>query len=185
MPSPTSAALVRPATPADADAIGEIHVRSWQHAYAGQLPDDFLAGLSVANRQRGWRERLTELAGSARPDRHFFVAVVDGQVAGFAFVGVNRDADADAHTGELYAIYLRPEGQGRGLGRLLNDQGLAALAAAGYRAATLWVLATNAHARGFYQRMGWTADGATKTDTVADGTVSIAEVRYRIGLVGF
>lgn len=182
MSSAATGSLVRPATPADADAIGEIHVRSWQHAYAGLLPDEVLAGLSVAARQRAWRDRLVGLAEMAPPDRHVFVAVADGVVAGFTFVGVNRDTDADRHTGELYAIYLRPERRGGGLGRLLNDRGLAALAADGYHAATLWVLAGNDHAQGFYRRMGWTADGATKTDTVAGGQVQAIEARYRIPL---
>ncbi|HEX5120623.1 MAG TPA: GNAT family N-acetyltransferase [Pseudonocardiaceae bacterium] len=174
--------LVRPATPADADAMGEIHIRSWQHAYAGLLPDELLAGFSVPNRQRAWRDRLTALAGTDRPDRHMFVAVADGEVVGFTSVGVNRDADADQHTGELYSIYLRPDRQGRGIGRLLNDRGLAALAADGYRAATLWVLAGNSHAQGFYQRMGWAADGATKTEPVVEGAVPVTEARYRIPL---
>lgn len=181
MSTTATAPLVRPATSADADAIGEIHVRSWQHAYAGDLPDDVLAGLSVPDRQRAWRDRLTALAGTDRPAEHVFVATAGGTVVGFTIVGPNRDADADPDTGELYAIYLLPERQGRGIGRLLNDRGLAALAADGYRAATLWVLAGNDQAQGFYRRMGWTADGTTKTDTVA-GSVRVTEARYRIPL---
>lgn len=182
MSATATAPLVRPATTVDADAIGEIHVRSWQHAYAGQLPDELLAGLSVADRQRAWRDRLTALAEAERPDRHTFVAEADGTVVGFTVVGVNRDADADPDTGELYAIYLLPERQGSGFGRLLNDRGLAALAADGYRAATLWVLAGNDRAQGFYRRMGWAADGTTKIDTVAGGSVPVTEARYRIPL---
>jgi hypothetical protein len=41
---------IRAATVADATAIGEVHVRSWQAAYAGLIPADFLARLSAESR---------------------------------------------------------------------------------------------------------------------------------------
>jgi GNAT superfamily N-acetyltransferase len=39
---------VRPARPADAVAIGAVHVAVWRSAYAGILPDAYLARLSVS-----------------------------------------------------------------------------------------------------------------------------------------
>ena len=47
----------------------------------------------------------------------------------------------------------------------------------GFRAATLWVLRGNERARRFYERAGWTVDGARKDDVVAG--VPVTEVRYR------
>jgi hypothetical protein len=44
------ATAVRPATPDDADAIASVHVRSWQAAYRGIVPDAMLDALSI---QRG------------------------------------------------------------------------------------------------------------------------------------
>ena len=38
---------IRAAVAADARGIAEVHVRSWQAAYRGQIPDSVLAGLSV------------------------------------------------------------------------------------------------------------------------------------------
>ena len=39
--------MIRVATDCDAEAIGRIHVVTWRAAYAGILPADFRAGLSV------------------------------------------------------------------------------------------------------------------------------------------
>ena len=45
-------------TEADLDELGRVHVRVWQEAYAGLLPDDYLAGLDPTAGPARWRERL-------------------------------------------------------------------------------------------------------------------------------
>ena len=47
---------MREAILADAEAIATVHVRSWQAAYRGQLPDEYLDGLTVEDRlsQHQW-----------------------------------------------------------------------------------------------------------------------------------
>ncbi|MBK1784539.1 GNAT family N-acetyltransferase [Prauserella cavernicola] len=159
----------RPAGPADAGAIGRVHVNSWRSAYAG-LP---LQGLSITQRQDRWRELLVgdELRANV------LVLVDGGSVVGFACAGPSRDADARPDTGELMSLYLDPAAWGRGFGRMLHDDALALLRSAGNRTATLWVLNSNARARRFYEKAGWRADGATKMDTIAGGP-PLTEVRY-------
>ena len=49
---------VRAATPADAAAIAGVHVRSWQAAYRGIVPDEVLDGLSLPDREQRWRSIL-------------------------------------------------------------------------------------------------------------------------------
>jgi hypothetical protein len=41
---------VRAATLADAEGIARVHVDAWRWAYRGDVPDAFLAALSVAER---------------------------------------------------------------------------------------------------------------------------------------
>lgn len=171
----TSDPIVRQARVTDADAIGEIHVASWQAAYAGQLPDEFLSALSVADRQRGWRRRLE----SSPAGNTVLVVEVDQTVAGFCSVGPSRDEPAEPDTAELYAIYLHPRYWGSGLGRALHDYAIATLLTRGYRNATLWVLDSNVRARGFYERRGWHVEGACKTEKIQNGTAEMREVRYR------
>ncbi|MEV6879285.1 GNAT family N-acetyltransferase [Amycolatopsis sp. NPDC051128] len=163
---------IRAATVADAPAIGEVHVASWQAAYRGLLPDAFLAGLSVEPRAASWARRIGDPAIPGQ------VLVVEdaGGIAGFAAYGPGQDE------GQLYALYLLPDRWGRGLGRLLHDQVVLDLAAAGHRRAVLWVLATNERAKAFYGRQGWVDDAATQTETIDDGRVTLEEMRFRRSL---
>jgi hypothetical protein len=60
------------------------------------------------------------------------------------------------------------------------DAALQGLAGAGFTAATLWVLESNARARRFYEACGWSADGTAKVDDSRGFPLS--EVRYRRSL---
>lgn len=104
------------------------------------------------------------------------VADVDARVVGFANVGPRRDEDAHDE-GEVRAIYVLPEHWGRGIGRELMIEALAALADHRFRQAMLWVLDTNERARRFYESGGWAPDGATRCDERLGFPIS--EVRYR------
>ena len=145
---------------------------SWRAAYAGLIPQHVLDDLSVDRREQMWREA----ASSGRSV--LLIAAVPAGFLGFFSGGASRDEDADA-TGELYALYLRPEQWGTGLGGRLHDAGMTELAR-GFTEATLWVLDTNSRARAFYERQDWQPDGVTKTDTIGDAAVR--EIRYRRAL---
>ncbi|MEU8638826.1 GNAT family N-acetyltransferase [Amycolatopsis sp. NPDC048633] len=153
---------IRDAEVADAPAIGEVHVASWQAAYAGLMPDDFLAGLSAESRAESWARRI----GAGGP---VLVAEEDGVIAGFAAYG----------DGRLYALYLLPEYWGRGLGRALHDRVVDELSG---DSVVLWVLSTNERAKAFYVRQGWVDDGATQTETIDEGRVTLEERRFRRSL---
>ena len=49
---------IRRARPADAAAIGAVHVAAWRTAYAGVLPDDYLAGMSVLRHAAGYEAAI-------------------------------------------------------------------------------------------------------------------------------
>ena len=57
--------------------------------------------------------------------------------------------------GEVFAIYVDPACQGLGAGRRLLEAAARQLAEAGFAEASLWVLASNRAARGFYESQGW------------------------------
>ena len=79
------------------------------------------------------------------------------------------------------SIYVLPIHWGQGGGRLLMDEAVRSLALAEFREASLWVLATNARARRFYDAAGWSPDGGEKVDQSLG--FPLAEVRYRRSLV--
>jgi ribosomal protein S18 acetylase RimI-like enzyme len=164
---------VRLATRQDLAAIAEVHVRSWQETYIGQVPQDHLDSLSVDQRRQTW----TNTYDRADDRAAIFVLVVDGAVVGFAHECPSRDPDAPPGVGEVTSIYLRGAHWGRGGGRALMDGALNGLAERGFTEAILWVLETNTRARHFYETTGWVADGSQKLEAI--GRANVTEVRYR------
>lgn len=172
MPAP----YVRPATLADTEGIGLVHVRSWQSAYRGKMLQSHLDGLDPASRAEAWRRIMAK----TEPSRGGILAAVaeGGGIIGFASFGPARDHDTDPQrTGEVFAIYVDPDAWGTGAGRQLMADAAAELARLGYIDAILWVLDNNDRARRFYVLAGWAEDGASKTD--GSRGFDITEVRYR------
>jgi len=162
---------IRRATLDDVSAIARVHVKTWQVAYRGQMPDSFLDGLSEERRVELWRPLLQPR------DHGVLVATWVGAVIGFCDAMRSRDDDATPYTGEVAALYVDPAHWGRGAGHALLTAGVERARAAGHHTLTLWVLATNVRARRFYEREGFSADGSEKH--VGRGEYALHEVRYR------
>jgi ribosomal protein S18 acetylase RimI-like enzyme len=172
--------VIRAARVEDAAQIAIVHVRSWQSAYQGLLPQAYLDGLDPAQRVGRWERSLTEVDETtggvlvAEDDD-------DGHLIGFISYSQSRDADADPkQVGEVGAIYLLSDAWRNGVGRRLMNAALGRLAEAGFTEATLWVLDSNVRARRFYEAGGWSADGVLKSDESRG--FPIMEVRYRKSL---
>jgi ribosomal protein S18 acetylase RimI-like enzyme len=163
--------LVRTANTADAQRIAQIHVETWSTAYRGQISDAVLDALSIERRAAFWRERVTQ-AGSP-----VFVAENSG-VIGFCDLVPSRDKDAGQAVGEIVAIYVLSQHWRQGAGRALCDCVLAEARRRGYEVVTLWSLASNSSARRFYEAMGFSLEGATKTEKASDGS-ELREIRFR------
>ena len=161
---------VRDAVAGDAGRIAEIHVRAWQSAYRGIMPDSVLDALSVERRRAFW---AGELANSTR---RTMVVEINGTLVGWIAFGSCRDADAKT-AAEVYGIYLEPEFVGRGLGRLLWSSACEAMAADGHAEFVVWVLAANERARRFYERMRGLPDASAGKVLEFDG-IGLPEVRY-------
>ncbi|WP_425956556.1 GNAT family N-acetyltransferase [Xylanimonas sp. McL0601] len=165
---------IRPATPDDALHIAQVHVTSWQGAYAGLLPAAYLADLDPAMRVNQWASVLGTKGGSPT-EGHVLVAELGGHTLGFASFGLSADEDAEPGTRELYAMYLEPDAWGKGVARELMRTVLAEIPASA--AMTLWVLEGNERARHFYRRHGFHPDGVERIDEI--GGVPLTELRYR------
>ncbi len=150
---------VRPATLADAPALARVHIAAWRVAYAGTMPDAFLAGLDESRFARGWEDALsdgTTLVGLSE----------DGLVDGFATVGSARDADPPA-SAQLWVLNVHPEAFGSGLATVLHSAALAHLVEQGHEAAYLWVASDNPRARRFYEREGWAPTAGYRRSSLA------------------
>jgi ribosomal protein S18 acetylase RimI-like enzyme len=163
---------VRDATIDDAEALALVHVHGWQWGYRGLLPPTYLDDLSVERRAEQWRSWLLD-PGRTRTR----VAPGDADaLAGFVAAGPSRDPGADTGTGEIYALYVEEAAAGAGVGRALLERAVDGLRDAGFARATLWVLRDNARARRFYEKAGWTPDGAAHAEPREDFVMD--EVRY-------
>jgi len=167
--------LLRAAEPSDALAVAQVHVRSWQGAYRGLMPDDYLDGLRPQDRAQ------TYTFGSPPSPKQpvTWVALDGGAILGFATVTA-RPGDGPAGCGRLDALYVDPTRWGTGVGRALMADARTRLAAAGCAEAVLWVLVGNDRAQRFYRADGWQADGTRQTGLVWD--LPVDEVRFRRSL---
>jgi GNAT superfamily N-acetyltransferase len=162
---------VRPAVPADAREVARVHVRAWQSAYRGLIAQDYLDGLNP----EVWANGYT--FGRAGPRLPSTVVAVDGSaICGLATTGLGHDEDLP-NFGELMALYVDPTHLGTGVGRLLMTAARQRLRGIGVTGALLWVLDGNARARRFYERDGWTFDGACRAE--AFGRQPVRQLRYR------
>src|SRR5712691_2679399 len=72
---------ITPATLEDARQVAEIHVTTWQSAYQGILPAEYLASLSVEKHEAMWRE------STVKGVPELFVAKVEGGMVGWVAFG--------------------------------------------------------------------------------------------------
>jgi GNAT superfamily N-acetyltransferase len=163
--------LLRAAESADAMSVARVHVRSWQSAYRGLLPNEYLDQLRPEDRA----ERYDFASRDPRTPQTI-VAVEVGVIRGFATTAPSRDADLAGY-GELGALYVDPDYWGRGIGMALVSAARDGLAGLGFGHALLWVLMGNVRADRFYRNDQWAPDGLQRTDTVWGVTVN--EIRYR------
>jgi GNAT superfamily N-acetyltransferase len=166
----SGALAIRPAQPDDAAGLALVHVRAWQAAYAGLMPQAYLDGLDVAVRAQAWLRRLKQ--GSPEP---LLVATIDEDIAGFVTYGAGRDAESGG-AGELYALNVHPDHWSAGVGSALLSAAQVGLAGLGHDRAVLWVVPGNARARRFYERHGWAVEDVERIAEIQG--VTVPEVRY-------
>jgi GNAT superfamily N-acetyltransferase len=151
--------VIRPVADTDARAIAELEVRAWRWAYVDIVPEEMM--ITVDGRTERWESRDAEGA---------YVAEIGGRVVGVVQVGPDPLEPA---VGLIRGLNVEPAAQGAGLGAALYEHAVETLLDAGHDTGALWVFAGNGHARGFYERRGWTPDGATGVAAEAP------ELRYR------
>ena len=160
--------MIRPAKQTDAQALGTVYCRSWQHAYAGLMPTFFLDAMTPEN--------CTPKPDHIAPDRRF-VAEVNGVVVGTITFGKGRDSGSEGFA-EIYALYVLPEhwrtGQGRALVRSVVD----AVKAQGFSGLYLWTLGDNTRARAFYEHLGMMPTGQEREFEIAGSY--LPEVKYQL-----
>jgi GNAT superfamily N-acetyltransferase len=142
--------IVRDAILNDIPGLAKVHVDAWRTTYRGIVPDSYLASLSYDRKANHWYQFLNHTS-----QRGYFTYVVEeesGEIVGFDSGGRERTGDP-VYKGELTAIYILQNYQGRGIGRCLVEAVAKRLDRWGIDSMLVWVLADNP-ARQFYAALG-------------------------------
>jgi len=167
---------VRPAEMSDSRAVAEVHAAAARAAYEGLLPEDQLRALAPSTREAKWREAIE----FSEPQVH--VAELDGEIVGFVGFDRSRDPKTPSTTGEIWAIYVKPEHWDKGVGVALWDAAREGLEEEGCTIVTIWVPLRNDRALRFHELAGFKREMKTaKTSMLGD--VKIEEVRLKRSVV--
>lgn len=165
--------IVAPANETDANALRELHLATWEPTYRSRAAEPWYRERLAAHRVRDWVEVINAQAATGGD---ILVARSGGEIVGICQYGPSEDGDQDSsQVGQIHRLYVHPTRQGTGIGRSLLETSLEGLRRTGRQAATLWVLESDQHARGFYECLGWQPDGARMDHPPTD-------VRYRLAL---
>jgi GNAT superfamily N-acetyltransferase len=155
---------IRPGTGDDLFMIAGVLVDTWRSTFRGLLSDAYLDCMSREDQAVRHARRMG--AGGVS----YLVAIEPfaGEVIGFANFGPGRGrVKADVY--EIYALYIRADYQGMGIGRALVQAAASQCAGQGATALFAWVLSSNPN-REFYKRMGAKA--------VETGDIGIGDRNY-------
>jgi len=168
-------ASIRTARAGDAAGIAHVHVESWQDAYAGLLPDRHLLRLNAEAQAIGWTRNLMRPEIAART----LVAEIEGEIVGFANFGAAREGRG-AEEGGVFMLYVATDWREQGIGRQLVLAAFDALRRQRYAAASIWCLAENAPAIGFYQRLGGQRISAGRLENVGGKMFEVVGFRWAL-----
>lgn len=129
---------IRQASVQDSASLARVQVDSYRSAYAGILPQAYLAHFSYEEQEQDWRELL-----SATNHDIVLAAQTDGgEIAGYA-LGRAEQTDVPGYDGELVALHVRRQHQRQGIGRQLIAAMATELERRGCRSLLLWTLEQN------------------------------------------
>jgi ribosomal protein S18 acetylase RimI-like enzyme len=157
----------REANVADCPGVAYVHVRAWRESFAEIVPQAFLDKMSVEKRALAFAKRFSD-----ESYRMYVAEVPERGIVGFVDFGEPRES-IDAYETELYAIYILPEFQRRGVGRRLFDLGVEALVRDGKSSMYLLALEVSPY-KSFYEKMGGQVVGKERVEI--EGVMFEAEV---------
>jgi len=143
---------IRPAAPADLQAVGRLGALLVR-THHGFDPDRFLA--ATPRTEQGYASFLGSQL--AEPDIVILVAECGGEVVGYTYAGVEGTdyMSLRGPAGVLYDIVVDPAHRGQGVGRMLLDATLEALAAQGAPRVVLSTAERNETAQRLFARAGF------------------------------
>lgn len=163
---------LRKMKPSDATGVATIQVECWRKAYAGIIPDKYLASLDVNAKAKTWETGL-----SVNPDVIRIVALEKNIPFGFVAGLENRSsAFYPEIASEAWSIYVHPDHWKKGIGKSLLLAFIEEMRKLKHSTMIVWALEENLPARAFYESMGGVLQSQKQTQTY--GGKSLSEVAY-------
>ncbi len=159
---------IREAKTNDVNELAEVHVKSWQSAYKGLIPDDILENINLEDRAEMWLGAIRDKPSET------IVSLDSDKIVAFANFGESQDNNDAPLNGEIREIYVLKDYWRMCIGSELLEYAEEFLKRK-YQYAVLWVLDSNDRAIKFYQKQGYAKDGAEKTETLFE--VTLSEIR--------
>jgi GNAT superfamily N-acetyltransferase len=151
---------VRLARAADAPAVADVQLRTWETVYTPIVPAAVLAAVREIDAEARWRDAITD---PPSPRHRVLVATEADRLVGLAAYAPAADDDVDvATTGEITTLLIEPDASRRGHGSRLLAAAVEHLRDDGFTHAVVWLFDADAVARAFYESAGWAADGARR-----------------------
>ena len=162
--------IIRKALPEDADDYTSCFISSWQSAYKGIVPEDYLNDMPK-NKELSEKNKkfLTDPGGC-----ECFCVIHGDKMIGF--LTINK-----ADSVNFWAVYLIEAFWGKGYGKIVLDFAINELKRAGQKSVSLWVFEENNRARRFYEKHGFSLDG-TKRVIDRYGGVPLVQLKYALDL---
>jgi len=147
---------IRLAVPGDAAEMAEILMRSWEVAYKGIIPDEYIREKN-ASRPEQYKRAITA------KNTDSYVIRRDGKTVGIMRVASPQNDDVGDDFYELHYIYLHPDYYRQGIGSKAMVYAFNIACNLGKKYMVVWVFADNINSIKFYEKCGFRADGKIAT----------------------
>lgn len=136
----------------DINDFGFIHSVAWHATYKNIASEDFLSQFTPQNRAAVFKKAIKN------PNERFYIAKLNNKPIGILILDCHPK-DEDEYVGEVKALYLLPDYQGKGYGTEMMNFAIGDFTSLKKTKVILWVLEKNLKARHFYEKYGFRFDG--------------------------
>ena len=141
---------IRKAVISDSGALARFYHDVWDTAFPDMtLPDEFINSITLEERQRKWNESLLK-----ETENTLVIVNEDREIIGVSSFETCAPDDKICYESEIVSIYIHPDYQNQGLGKMLFEAMLNLIQQAGFNNTMLWSVETNVRAHKFYEKIG-------------------------------